>query len=321
MDITNKTAFDTFKNKIIVAMENRFGDRYLVQVKEVNKNNGIIMHGLTILKKGEKVCPTIYLESFFDRYEKGATLTEIVDELIGIFGESDSMKPGDLDFFIDYEKVKNRLAIKLINREYNEELLEDIPHKVFLDLAIVCMVEVDMYGGNTGSVLVHNNHICMWGVQEEQILKDAMLSSFEKDNVQIIEMEKLIKDIYEKVSDKEDEDIEKYVDSSSGMYVVSNEKQLFGAATIVYPQVRARIADIMGGDYIILPSSIHELIVIPSQIGGRVDDLNNMINEVNATMVRRDEILSDHAYLYKSATDEFVLMTKDTRENELQYWE
>jgi len=310
-----ETDFDSFIAKIKRAMENYFGNDYVVSIKEINKNNGLMMRGLTIMKKSENVCPTIYLERFYENYVRGDSLSKIVDELIEIFKASDDYKPGELEFFSNYERVKQRLIVKLINKNMNDKLLDNIPHKEFVDMAIVCMVEIDMPGGQSGSVLIHNNHICMWGIHKEQLIEDAIENTIRRNGSVIIKMEEMISSIYEKMSEEgapKDEEFEKMLACPCGLYVLTNEKQLYGAATIIFPEVRKALAEKAGGDYYIIPSSVHELIVLPSNIGGNIQGLNEMINEVNSTMVSADEVLSNHAYLYNSISDTFASLSIDT---------
>lgn len=304
-----ETDFESFITKIRRAMENYFGKDYSVQVKEVNKNNGLLMHGLTIMKKSENVCPTIYMERFYEEYVNGNSLSDIVNEIIEVFVASDDYKPGGIDFFTEYEKVKSRLFVKLINKQLNEKLLEGVPHRVFIDMAIVCMVEIEMPGEQTGSVLIHNNHICMWGVHREQLLEDAIANTLMRNGSVIVKMEEMISRIYESMRGPDmqrDEDFEEMLACPCGLYVLSNERQLYGAASIIFPEVRNDLVKKTGGDFYMIPSSVHELIIMPSNIGGNISGLNEMINEVNRTMVSRDEVLSDHAYLYNSKSDSFI---------------
>lgn len=302
-----ETDFEIFMAKIQKAIEKHYGEEYVVGVKEVNKNNGLLIHGLTIMKKSEMVCPTIYLESFYERYNEGESLSGIVNEIIEIFSASDKFKPTGLDFFNEYGQVRDKLRIKLINKEYNENLLENIPYRDFCDLAIVCMVEIDMPGGQTGSVLIHNNHICMWGVHEKQLLDDAISNSFVKDGGVLHRMEDMVRSIYSSMDDAQsdlfDEQIEDMENCHCGLYVLSNEKQLYGAAAIVHKEIRNMLSAQMEGDFYIIPSSVHELIIVPNNIGNSLMNLNEMIREVNSTMLSKDEILSDHAYMYNSTED------------------
>lgn len=254
--------FETFRNKVEEAMERHFKDDYIVQIKEVTKTNGLTIHGLTILKKGEHVCPTIYLEGYFERYTAGESLGRIAEEIIELFNESSSVSPEGLEFFTDYEQVRKRLFIKLINVKMNEKLLENVPHRILQDLAIVAVVRVEMKGCGIGTVLVHNNHICMWGVQEEVLIADAMEQTRTSSTARIIPMKDLINEIRNRMqnSGEECDDREMYEDEdmACGMYVITNDTQMYGAAMIAFPDVLKDAAETVGGDYYILPSSVHE---------------------------------------------------------------
>lgn len=302
---------NTFNEKIKRAMEAHFGEEYDVDVKEVNKTNGLVIHGLTILKKTEHVCPTIYLESYFERYSTGEPLGSIVSEIIGLFNESSSVSPEGLEFFTCYDEVKPRLHVKIINRRMNEKLLENVPNLQFLDLALVAVVKVDIAGCGTGTILVHNNHICMWGVSKERLMKDAMKQMRNSCKAKIVRMEDMIEEIYERIKTEDaggiDDDYTKSgIGSVCGMYVISNEETMFGAAMIAFPEVLKEISDKLGGDYYILPSSVHEVIAISKDMVSEPVGLNNMIREVNSSTVKQDEILSDHAYLYLSENNVLV---------------
>lgn len=296
--------FENFRNKIEAAMERHFGDDYIVQIKEVTKTNGLTIHGLTILKKSEHVCPTIYLEGYFERYTAGESLGNISEEIIDLFNESSNVSPEGLEFFTDYEQVKKRLFIKLINVKMNEKLLENVPHRIFHDLAIVALVKVEMKGCGIGTVLVHNNHICMWGVREDVLIDDALEQTRASVAVKITPMKDLINEIRQRMmnSGEECEDMDLYEDEdmACGMYVITNDTQMYGAAMMAFPDVLKDAAEIVGGDYYILPSSVHEVIIIARDIVPNPTGINSMIEDVNSTMVKPDEILSDHAYLYLS---------------------
>lgn len=293
--------FDIFCNKIKLAMENHFGDDYTIRISEVNKLNGLVLHGLTILKKTKNICPTIYLETYFDAYLAGKTLGETVNEIISLYNNSDCLSADQLDFFSDYEQVKSHLMYKLMNYEMNRELLANVPYRKFLDLALVCIVRVDIDGHGFGNVMVHNNHICMWGISRDRLFADARNSTLVCDGFHVLPMEEMIEEIRSQFgsedafSDTEAEDI---VSKSTGMHVVTNNHQTYGAALIVYEQVLEGIAQALESDFFILPSSIHEVIVIPKDIVSDPGALNDMIREVNGTILSKEDILSDHAYLY-----------------------
>ena len=85
------------------------------------------------------------------------------------------------------------------------------------------------------------------------------------------------------------------------MYVLTNEKKQFGAATILYDNELKDFSERIESDFYIIPSSVHEVIIIPSKFVDSSDSLDEMICEVNSSQVPLVDILSDHAYKYNRA--------------------
>ena len=306
--------FEFFCTKIKRAMELHFGKNYNVKISEVKKNNGVIYHGLAIMEAAKRSCPTIYLESFFEQYEQGRMLGDIVDSIIKIYEENNIMNDGELDFFADYDRVRDRLQIKLINRKLNDKLLEDVPFREFLDMAIVCFVSVNVDDNVNGSILIHNNHICMWGIRSEQLLEDAISNSQKDNEILFMNIEDMMFNLKEQAncSASEDEDIDEIRKEmnergKSEMYVLTNKKQYFGASMIVHPGTIEKVREVLMEDFYIIPSSIHELLIIPCSIGCSTMSINNMIQEVNSSMLAKEEILSDHMYMYEHCNNSILI--------------
>ncbi|MCR5799244.1 MAG: DUF5688 family protein [Lachnospiraceae bacterium] len=294
--IQSKEGFEIFTEKIRAAMEQHYGESFTVEIKDVMKNNGVIITGLAVKDNSRSACPTVYLESFYEQYEDGRSMSSIVEELVEVFEKNDILEPEELAFFTDYEQVKPKLSIKLINRAYNSKLLEDVPYRDFLDMAIVCLVEIDVKDKVTGSILVRNNHICMWGVKADRILDDAIAQFRLNKNITITDIADVVDEIHRSMFTGGDIPDEYY--SRDMMYVVSTGQQTFGAAVLALPETVGIIAAKVKTDYYVIPSSIHELIVLPCRYGDDREALDEMIKSVNASMLKKEEILSDHAYRY-----------------------
>jgi len=302
-ELKKEKAYELFRNKMESAVAAYYGEGYEVCVKKVSKLNGVELYGINILEKGKNICPTIYLEQFYEKYAQGKAFSTVFNELIAVYErykETDSLS---VDFFSDYEKVKKKLVVKLINAEYNKELLEDIPHRYFTDLAIVCMVEIDSMEEHSGTVLIHNNHICMWGIRENTLLDDATENSMKISEPRINKMSDVILAMYEncdnpKTKEEIRNDMEWIESEPYNMFVLSNKKQHCGASVIIYPDLLAGIGDSLKCDFYILPSSIHEVIILPKSISGLQCNMNSMIESINKEMLLPEEVLADHAYYY-----------------------
>ena len=163
-----------FAEVVKVAMEAHFGQDYRVTVQSVNKNNGVTLVGISIMSKGTNIAPTIYLNGFFEEYLSDGAVA-VAKRIIAIYEANKPKESVDISFFMDIEKVRPKIKMKLINYEKNEELLEQIPHIRFLDLAIVFMVVLGSDCENGfASILIHNHHLNFWNIGAKDLYNIAM---------------------------------------------------------------------------------------------------------------------------------------------------
>lgn len=166
--------YHDFKQQIISTLSDRLGSDVRITVSDILKNNDTHLDGLTILVPGQNLAPTIYLDYYYGQYERGRSFSDITDDILTAYRENRPKSPVDISFFTDYDKVKSRVTMKLINYERNRELLKQVPYYRFLDLAIVflCLVESDSSG--TATVLIHNEHLTYWGITRDDLYALAM---------------------------------------------------------------------------------------------------------------------------------------------------
>jgi hypothetical protein len=225
-------------------------------------------------------------------------MDKIVDMVIKIYRKYSPKTNWDTRRFTDYGKAKKNLRFRLINTEKNEELLNTVPHRNFLDLSLIYTVEFPCDNGRgIASIPVKNEHVRMWAVDEEKMfrqVKKNMESSCESS----LENMKVIFDRMRDVVDVDADD-----DFDIPMYVLSNRNRNYGAINMLDKNAMKAAADILGEDFLILPSSIHEVLLVPDVV--EADELENVLNtvrEVNDTQVSSQEILSYHVYRYEGAT-------------------
>ena len=270
-----------------------------VSIHTALKNNGVKLSGLTLTKKGYNASPTIYMENYYTEYINGADINDIGDRIISLYYENDLATNYDMSAFDDFESIKERLFIKLINREKNIEFLNDAPFEEFLDLAIVAYVRIyDRKIGN-GLVMVRNEHLNIWGQDAETVINAAKMNTHDHEDYNITH----IVDVLDVAG--HDMHISEKDRAELPMYVATNRGMTYGAAVLTMKDKLREFADVLGGDYIIIPSSVNELILIRSG-QSNTRELDMMIREVNETELRPDEILADHAYMY-SLKDEVLI--------------
>ena len=281
---------NTFGNGIKQEVEKLLGSEVRVELHRITKNNGIILEGLCILEKGSYVSPTIYLEDFYREYKDGMSLKEIAGRIYDIYEKRCRNIPFSLEYFLDFEKIKENIFCKLVNREMNQELLRDVPNVSFLDLSVVfiCAVKNEEFGN--GSVLIREEHRKHWKVSKELLYEYARENTFRLRPFELKSMEELIEDLVE----PEERNLLKEIP----MYVLSNRDRVFGAAGILYDRILSSAGARLEEDFYVLPSSVHEVILVPGHVAGSEKELHAMVHEVNHTQVEPEEVLSENVYHY-----------------------
>lgn len=296
-------SFEKFKETVLAEIMKKADGMYKIRIKNVTKNNGIKRPGITAEAEGCSCAPCVYLDGFYEGYESGEMeLSEAVDEIYKLLRKHlEDMRSINISGFLDWGNVKENIHAKLVNAEKNKELLEKTPHRLFLDMAVVYYVVVGgLAAEGTGTCLIRNEHMEMWGQNEENLYRTA-ISNMRSDGEPCFDsMETVIKSIIP-------EDASFWRDreqpSDIGMYVLTNRHKCFGASEILDKRTLRTIADKIGDGFIILPSSIHEVIVLEPDDEAEYEQLADMVKEVNITQVDLEERLSDHVYVYSRSEE------------------
>ena len=264
-----------------------------ISITEQRKNNNVIWDALSI--KGDRnIVPAIYLEPYYQAYTEGVKLDVILQKIADVYMES--MKQAG-EFSADrfqYEKVKNGIFVVVQNAEMNRELLENVPHEIRDDLALLYRVNVELSNGEKGSVLIHNTHLESWGIDEKTLKEVAWNNMHNYYPPEFSNMSNVLRSVgYDEIP----EDVE-FVE----MYVLGNKDKQYGAVYMFDTEVMSRIAGEIGGDLVVIPSSIHESILLKKQKETDFDTLREMVKEVNRTQLHPTEILSDEVYQYSRDT-------------------
>ncbi|MCR5282241.1 MAG: DUF5688 family protein [Lachnospiraceae bacterium] len=288
-----------FTEQIKQTLMEKLGDDVLLEDTKVLKNNGICYEGITIRKKEERISPNIYLDALYERYRLGEPLTKLSDEICS-FLEQETFRAGFVaDDFIDFEKMKDRIVFKLVNLEKNEKLLEDVPYDRFMDLAKVYYYLVpENEEGLVASVLIHQSHVKIWKTDPEVIRELAAVNTPRLLPPEIIGMKELIEDMAKRLQ------LPGIDGDSIPMYVLSNERRMNGAAAMAYPGVIREFALRMESDLYVIPSSIHELILVPDN--GMMQGMNDFVREVNRTELDPKDVLADHVYYFDRREDQLL---------------
>ncbi len=293
-----------FLENLMLKMKEQLGEDYLVEHNHVVKNNGTELDGISILKKNEQCMPVLYVDEYYKSYLKGVPLEKIVEMLLKIY-EKERIKNDSTSEEIDmsYDKASERIVYRLVNYEKNQNELRKVPHIRFLDLAITfhCLVRIDE--GEIGTIRVTNLMIEDWEITVQELWYLAKKNTPNLFPVQIRAMADVIREIIKKELSREMQEAAKeYFDGDflhTEMYILTNRSGINGAAAILYEDAIQQIAEIYQSDFYVLPSSIHEVILIPYQENYMREELCAMVYDINRTQVPDEDILSDKVYLYK----------------------
>ncbi len=280
-----------FAQKVLVAVKGKLGEGYRVEIKEVRKNNGILLHGLVILSETKNVVPTIYLEIFMAAYEDGVPFSKIIDKILDVYQEE--MPKGDvsMEFFKEFDKVSDRICYRLIRRKGNEALLEEIPHVEFMDLAICFFYAYQGGALGDGSIPIYNSHLEMWKVGTKELMTLAGVNTPRIYPAELRSMTDILKETaqIQVIGGPVPE---------SNLDILTNDRRAQGAACILYPGMLERIATVKKRSFYIIPSSVHEVLILRDTGRENVEEIKKTIREVNSRFVAKEEILSDNLYYY-----------------------
>ena len=163
-----------FIEEVKVNIQGILGENVSITTKEVTKNNGVVYIGLLIQNEGENVIPTIYMESYYKEYVQGKEFGDIIKSIIEVYNHSRQHNKMNMEFFSDYEKVKNKIAYKLIHFNRNKELLEQIPYIPYLNLAIVFYYICENSTFGRGTILIRNEYMKTWGISTQSLYEQTI---------------------------------------------------------------------------------------------------------------------------------------------------
>lgn len=290
-----------FAKKVCSAVEKELGETYRTELKKVQKNNGVVFHGLLIMPPERNVVPTIYLESYYEAYEGGVPFTEVLAGILEVFRNKIPGGRIDMFFFESLEKVRDRICYRLIGRKDNEEMLSDIPYVEFLDLAVCFYYAYSGSDLGEGTILIHNCHMERWNTNVKELMRMAQENTpriFPEKLTPMLEMLGQVTNIHEEIPE----------DADVPLTVLTNAKRSHGAACILYPGLLERIAEKKKGSFYIIPSSIHEVLLLDKTGAESADDMKAMIHEVNRHHVAEEDILSNNLYMYDFSEKEIRII-------------
>ncbi len=277
------------------------------------KNNGREKKGVLIETQGQNSAPTIYLEGFYVRFLRGEPMERLVSEIMTFYNSMRTEDVWDSRKFENYDEISERIVFKLIHCSKNRALLRQVPYMEVLDLAMVFYVLLDLGKRGTASIQICNDHMKKWGISRDDLFLASVRNVKELLPAEFFTMQHAIEQMLEVTEDEEVENLLEEVkrDKRDVMYVLTNPPRNYGAACMMYPHVLEIIGDMLREDFYILPSSVHEVIIVPDSRALDPEEMDEMVAEINETQVEPEEVLSDHAYFYQRKGKRLMMKKRD----------
>ncbi len=293
--------YESFKEEVVTLLSNELPEGTQLRVQPVLKNNNLTLDGLLIQDPAVNISPTIYLNHYYNMYCEGVPLYLVCAQILRSYESARLEESFDLSDFKDFERAKDRIIFKVINAKENQPLLEKVPFIPYLDLAIVFCYFIGENDANS-TILIHHSHADYWGVSPLELLRIARSNTPDLLQPQLRPMSEILPQIIAELGEDFDEPTPEEMDVP--LYVLSNTKGFLGAATLLYRGLMSKCAGILDADFYIIPSSIHELLLVPESSQMLPEDLNAMLWEVNSQHVAVDEVLTNQIYHYSRRTNQ-----------------
>lgn len=286
-----------------------------IMIKSVQKNNGVKPDGVMLYEGPGSVSPVVYLENYYLEYVQDEKADDAVKKIAGLcsgrhYYDNGLENVGEV--FMDFDRIKENIVVAAVNAKSNEGLLKDTPHVIREDLALIYKVLLKRGGPEFATVTVKNQHMELWNTDVETLNKLAMENSRRLMPAVIKDMNEVMLELMgDRVTDGMFELIENSMPEKERMYVITNPDKMYGAGAVFYDEEGvAALADKLGSDLYILPSSIHEMLAVSAE-HYEPETLTKMVIEVNAGEVEPEEQLSNNVYRYDSASHTLSLATEE----------
>lgn len=280
--------YNEFIERVRELLSIRLSHSYEIVLKKVVKNNDVCRYGISAFPKegnnSKKVSRIVYLEDFFQEYEdeQEYNLEGIVSEICSILTDFTSPGFNETDY-TDIDKVKDKIIFELVNYEKNEKRLLDRPYIKIMDLAVIFAFVATDLERDFGVVHITNEIAKQFGLTRDEIWEFAKVNTPKLLKADIMPMSSFV---YDEKADNEE------------MYIICNRKKTSGAGVILYDRILEELSSELESDLYILPSSVHETIVIRADKNKDVYALQEMVKNINNTVVSAEDILSDKVYCY-----------------------
>ncbi len=296
----NDFAYRKFTKEVADGIRDYLPEEFIgakVDIRTVEKNNNRKYAALTVRHADRNIAPVVYLDPYYERYEVDKDMGMVLSDIAKVIASHDPAESFDMAQIMDFDRVKDRIIPRLVGQKWNKDMLAATPNTPVADLAVTYHVVLDGFTEGYASVPVSYEMLGVWGKDVSEIHALSIQNMHMRTPSTYQPLGEVLGSC---VPDGKDAGMPDVSDVGNLMYVLTNESKLHGAAAVLDPNMAETVAASFGGNFYLLPSSVHEWLVVPAD-GADTAELAAMVREVNDTQVADEDVLSDHAYRFTVA--------------------
>lgn len=285
-----------FKIDVFNSVVRKMGNDYLISQFDVTKNNGKVLQGISIKNPDYNIAPTFYLNPLWERF--GDDVEAAARAIVHSYYDNEPTASFPVDSFMDWQYAKDKIIYRVINAELNQTLLSHCPHFLLGDLAVVYSYRVI----EDAFINISNDHLDIWHVTPQELWSVA------QDNIKKMapHIFKPMRQVIAEMVKSSNLLIAPFeCEEANCLFVATNSSGTHGASVIADNKFLEDFAE-EHGDFIILPSSIHECIFVTKMTMDDLPELSELVSDINEEVVASDEILGSHAYFYDSNKKQLI---------------
>ncbi|MBQ6017941.1 MAG: hypothetical protein IJL19_08680 [Clostridiales bacterium] len=314
--------YESFKERVMREFLDYMPERYAgceLELRKVPKVNTCLTG--VVIKPKEKCSfcgPTFYMERMYDQYKNCESFEKVMANQAIYLEESLKYLPKDI-LELDLASIKDKIVFQVVNTKENREMIALCPHRNFMDLTVVYRAITNVDDEGVSGFLITNDI-----AKAEDLTEKALYAMAKKNTKKLFpfkreRIEETMMRMMKRwgANDKDIDESFPYIDEvpeKERVYVISNQFEFFGANALLYKDVIGDVANSIGTDCYILPSSVHDLVVLSTDIFGESTKLINLVRETNSEHVRTSDRLSDSIYLYSLADKKINMVTSPMEE-------
>lgn len=288
-------------------LKEEFADCQIMIARVEKPQNGSYL-GIRVQPKESVLAMGIDLRKAYKEYERHhreeLCLWQTAEKIRENFQKHPRIRVEDVK---DFDKVKNKITIQLVSTKRNQRFLETVPHREWEDLSIIYRIILEEEEMEAFSMVITNELMKIYGITEEELYDTALREAPLNFPAEIYKVRNVLAELgdfwnimFAEASKEGDE-----------MIILTANDGFMGASSVFYPELLEKLVQIVGGSFFVLPSSIHEMILVRDNGAYKGKHLRELVREINRVEIPKEDFLSDSVYYYHAGTKLFIRMQED----------